>query len=220
MTRKKKSDTKLSTEEKIAISILATFHLAGAGFLLFAKGGLYQISLDLVPINLIFTSLVVFKYQKEYNFNFFMFLILAFFTGLAFEMVGVNYGWLFGSYSYGPVLGFSLWNTPLLIGLNWVLLCYCSGCLISGLSIPTFFKWFISVVLLVGFDYFMEPVAMKNDFWSWEGGRIPFQNYLGWALVSSVIMFYFHFFSFQKRNMVAISVWFIQIGFFVLQNLF
>ena len=49
--------------------------------------------------------------------------IITFFS----EWIGVNYGWLFGSYVYGESLGFKIGGVPLLIGANWLLLalvCY------------------------------------------------------------------------------------------------
>lgn len=187
---------------------------------MFSRGQIYGIALDLVPINLIVTSLIAVKYQQEFGTPFFRFLGLAFLTGLLAEIIGVNFGWLFGSYRYGPVLGLSLWNTPLIIGLNWFLLAYCCGNLVSFLRIPGFVRWLASVLLLVGFDYFMEPVAVKNDFWSWTGGTIPVQNYTGWALVSSIIMAAFFWNGPPARNRVAAAVLVIQFLFFFIQNIF
>jgi uncharacterized membrane protein len=220
LSRKKQKSTGISREEKVALVFIGVFHLVGAGLLVFAKGGLYQIALDLVPINLVFTSLVVFKFQEKYPPSFFLYLVLAFGFGVVVEMVGVNFGWLFGSYKYGEVLGYSLWNTPLVIGLNWVLLSYGVGCLCVFLPVPVWLKWVCSVVLLLVFDYFMEPVAMKNDFWSWANGSIPVQNYVGWALVSGLLMGYFFATDFPKKNRVAAFVWVIQLLFFMVQNLF
>jgi putative membrane protein len=219
LTKQKRSLKKDSLEEKIALGIIALFHITGAAILQFSKGGLYQITLDLVPINLIFTALITFKYQSEYTAGFFKFGLLVFIFGIFIEMIGVNYGWIFGVYTYGEVLGYQIWNTPVLIGMNWLLLCYCSGALLEYLPLKTFLKWILSVGLLLSLDYFMEPVAMKNDFWTWENNSIPLQNYVGWAGSGAIFMLLYYNFNFPKKNRVAAGVWGIQFLFFLLQNI-
>jgi putative membrane protein len=219
LTHPKRSKKKDSLEEKIALGIIALFHITGAAILQFSKGGLYQITLDLVPINLIFTALITFKYQSDYTAGFFRFGLLVFILGILIEMIGVNYGWIFGVYTYGEVLGYQIWNTPVLIGMNWLLLCYCSGALLEYLPVKTFIKWILSVGLLLCLDYFMEPIAMKNDFWTWENNSIPVQNYIGWAGSGAIFMSFYYNFNFPKKNQVAAGVWVIQFLFFLLQNI-
>ncbi|MFN2335752.1 MAG: carotenoid biosynthesis protein, partial [Bacteroidales bacterium] len=48
-------------------------------------------------------------------------------TSFLIEAVGVNTGRIFGTYTYGKALGPALWNTPVIIGLNWFLLIYCTN---------------------------------------------------------------------------------------------
>ena len=54
---------------------------------------------------------------------------VIFLVSLVLEIIGVNTHQIFGSYSYGEALGFKLLHTPLLIGLNWVMLVYSSASL-------------------------------------------------------------------------------------------
>jgi len=219
LTKSKRSQKKDSPEEKIALGIIALFHLTGAAILQFSKGGLYQITLDLVPINLIFTALITFKYQTEFSFSFFRFGFLVFILGIFIEMIGVNYGWIFGMYSYGEVLGYQIWNTPVLIGINWLLLCYCTGALLEYLPVKALPKWILSIVILLCLDYFIEPIAMKNDFWTWENNSIPTQNYIGWAATGAFFMFLYYNHNFPKKNGVAAGVLGIQFVFFLIQNI-
>ena len=218
MSKRKKNGSFLLLEEKIALSVIIIFHLVGAALLMFGKGGLYQVALDLVPVNLIFTSLVVFKYQNGYTDGFFKFAPAVFALGLFAEMIGVNYGFLFGQYEYGEVLGIGIWNTPLVIGLNWLLVCYGVGNLFSLIPTHPVVQWAGSVLGLLLFDYFMEPIAMKHNFWIWEGQNIPLQNYVGWALVGGLVMAIFFKSSMKKGNKVAGLVWLVQFFFFVGQN--
>lgn len=205
--------------EEIAITIIGIFHLVGAGLLMLSKGLLYQISLDLIPFILIITALVSIKFQSDYQSGFFRFFILAILIGFFAEVLGTNTGLLFGHYAYGNTLGFTIFSTPLLIGINWFLLSYGTGALISPLKIPVWSKWLLATALMVLFDYFMEPVALKHGFWSWTDGNIPVSNYIGWAIVSAIIMFFFYQTKMEKKNPVAGRIWLIQFGFFIIQNI-
>lgn len=219
---KRKSEKKSLTfgipDEKIALGFLMVVHLAGAILLMFSKSGIYRITLDLVPISLALTLLVSLKFHKDFSPGFLIYSLLAFFLGFSAEMVGTNFGWIFGNYSYGDVLGIKIWNTPLMIGVNWFLVSYGIGMLISKLKLHYMVRWVICIFALVMFDYFMEPVALKHGFWEWHEGTIPLSNYIGWAIVSGILSAAFQFFSFEKNNFTAGKIWLIQLGFFVIQN--
>jgi len=219
LTKSTLSKKKDNPEENIALGVISLFHLSGAALLQFSKGGLYQITLDLVPINIIFTTLITFKFQSEYTPGFFKFGLVIFILGILIEMIGVNFGQIFGVYTYGAVLGLQIMNTPLLIGLNWLLLCYCCGAILDFLPLNTVLKWALSIGLLLGLDYFMEPVAMKNDFWNWENNNIPNQNYIGWAGTGALFMFLYYYYDFPKKNRVAAGALIIQFLFFLVQNI-
>ena len=204
----------------LSVAVVAVLHFAGAILLMFSNGKVYEATTLLTPVNLLLTSALVFYFQKDVSRGFLQFLSIGFLTGLGVEMLGVNTGLIFGQYTYGPVLGPQIWNTPLLIGLNWVLISYCIGCMVQNFSLPKWPKVFAGVSLLVLLDYFMEPVAMKHNFWSWSNGSIPNQNYLGWACCGFILMLLFFQLPFEKKNSVAVKVGLIQFGFFFIQNLF
>lgn len=194
-------------------------HLAGLILLSFAKGGFYTLTLDLVPFNLIITTLVMLKFQTEWNKGFLIFGVLAILLGYGFEVLGVHTGFPFGHYAYGEVLGIKFLETPLLIGLNWFLVTYSVGSLLSFAPLSKIWKILIGCLGLVFLDYFLEPVAMKHTFWGWENQYVPLQNYLGWFGVSVLILTLFFFGNWKKQNKVAATVFPMQVLFFVLQNI-
>ena len=51
----------------------------------------------------------------------FAFIFLA---GFVVEMIGTNSGLIFGGYTYGPTLGLKVGETPVLMGLNWIMMIY------------------------------------------------------------------------------------------------
>lgn len=219
-SKEKKAKTFGVPDEKIAFLFLLLIHFFGALLLLFSKGGIYRITLDLVPVSIVLTFLISIKFQKDFPPGFFLFIVLGFLVGLLAEMVGTNLGWIFGSYIYGEVLGIKIWNTPVIIGINWISLAYGIGMLLQPLKFNRWIKWLAATFAMVLFDYFMEPVAIRHGFWEWNQGNIPLSNFLGWSLISGLICGAFFFFSFDKKNTLAAKAWLIQMGFFLIQNLF
>jgi uncharacterized membrane protein len=130
-------------------------------------------------------------------------------------VLGVHTGLIFGSYQYGPTLGLQLWQVPLLIGLNWLMLVYTTGHLLDLLRLPWLLKALLAAALMVGLDFFIEPVAVAFDFWSWQGGAIPVSNYAGWFGLSLLLQIYYQRAGFRKGNPVAPFVYLVQVLFFV-----
>jgi len=168
---------------------------------------------------LIFTVLLMLKSQTAWNKGLIIFTLGAVLFGFFIEVAGVNSGIIFGKYIYGEILGIQFFNTPVLIGLNWFLLTYSAGCLIERVKTGRLLKALLTTVLLVLFDYFLEPVAIKHDFWSWHNGNIPDQNYIGWFGSSLLICLLFQFTDWPKGNKVAAMVFIIQFVFFLVQNI-
>jgi putative membrane protein len=71
-------------------------------------------------------------------------------------------------------------------------------------------------LLMVGLDILIEPVAIALDFWEWSEGSIPLKNYLGWFVISSILQILFHLLRFDKNNILAKYVIFVQAIFFII----
>ena len=84
-------------------------------------------SLQTTPINLFFTLVLLFVNLKNPDRRMAWAAILAFTLGMLVEILGVNYGLIFGSYSYGENLGVKIFGVPVLIGANWVMLSFITG---------------------------------------------------------------------------------------------
>jgi bisanhydrobacterioruberin hydratase len=104
---------------------------------------------------------------------------------LLLEIVGVETGMVFGGYDYGSTLGIKLLGVPLIIGLNWVMVVLGAISLMEKFTDYFWHKVLGTAVITTLFDFVMEPVAMKLDYWMWDGGVIPLQNYIAWAVISA-----------------------------------
>ena len=109
----------LDFNKKISIGIIWLFHLSGLVGLLYIDKNLFA---SLTPLNLFISSTLLFVNQKSLMRKEVIIVFLIFSIGMIAEILGVNYGLIFGKYDYGDNLGLKLLGVPLLIGLNWVVL--------------------------------------------------------------------------------------------------
>ncbi len=104
------------------------------------------------------------------------------------EALGVATGAVFGAYAYGTGMKVQWLGVPLVIALNWTLLTLgvnelAARCVRSPLAVSA-----LAGILIAGYDWFIEPVAIRLDYWHWATGyRIPVQNYIAWAAVAFVV---------------------------------
>lgn len=183
---------------KLWISI---FHLVGVLGLYFEFSRPYFQTLT--PFHLLMSVGILLYFHTDWNKSFWFFLLPAFGIGMVAEIVGVQTGLLFGDYSYGPVLGIKLAGVPLIIGVNWFILAYASGQLASQWIRSTWLAAALASLLMVLLDFVIEPVAIELDFWTWEGGSIPLENYLGWFAVAFLIQLFYQKLSFDKENPIS-----------------
>ena len=220
---------------QVATAIAILFHTIGiVGLLYFDKA----FFLKSTPVNLLLMFVLLVWTQNEKNKYFFLFLTACFLVGIAVEIIGINTRILFGDYTYGNVLGYKVQNVPLIIGVNWFIIIYCSGISIHTLLMkainrisadtgknPMALKALSVIIdgatLAVFFDWLMEPVAVKLGYWTWNGdGSVPLYNYLCWFFVSILLLSVFHFVKFNKQNKFAVNLLLIQLMFFLILRTF
>lgn len=197
----------------LAVAILVIFHAVGFWGLLFS--GRPEYFQELTPMNLLLTNTLLFAFHHRWNTAFILFAAVVFAVGFFSEVLGVHTGLLFGDYAYGAALGVKVWEVPLLIGLNWLMLIYTTGHISNYTRLPWFAKAILGAMLMVLLDFFIEPVAMAFDFWDWQSGHIPFSNYIGWFLVALGLQVYFQQAPIFKENRLATYVYLVQLLFFV-----
>jgi len=112
--------------------------------------------------------------------------ILPVVLGFAIEVVGTNTGWPFGEYTYGSALGFSVANTPLMIGVLWWLLIRSMYDVLSVKISSVWTKSLLVGIAMTAMDVLIEPVAIELNFWSWEGESVPMSNYVAWFVLSTL----------------------------------
>ncbi|RZS95625.1 carotenoid biosynthesis protein [Cecembia calidifontis] len=173
---------------------------------------------QLTPYQLLFTLGIMLSQHRDWNDSFIRFMAAAFLIGYGSEVSGVHTGFPFGNYQYGPVLGPQLFEVPIMIGVNWLILIYLTGTLLNNWIKNDFLAALIGSFTMVLIDFAIEPVAIALDFWSWENNIIPLSNYLGWFGVAFIIQMIFRKAVFTKENKITAYLLANLIAFFVILN--
>jgi putative membrane protein len=154
------------------------------------------------------------------NITYWLWLIPAGIISFALEAYAVATGAIFGQYSYGEVLGLKLYEVPIIIGLNWVMVIWGAYAFASLLTKDLLGKAFITGAACVAFDYFLEPVAIALGFWNWQTLKIPAQNYLAWFGISFVLAILAHYLKLKNNTNIVTLQFTLQFLLFLLLNIF
>lgn len=168
----------------------------------------------LTPYTLVLSAIVLLLNHREWNRYFVIFVAFAAILGYLIELIGIESKLIFGTYSYGKTLGYKLYGVPIVMGLNWFLMVYSCGMVANLFRFGVFIKSIVGAFLMVILDLSLEPVAVNLDFWTWENGIIPIQNYIAWFVVAFVLLIYFHKLELKKMNRIAVGLFIIQYIFF------
>lgn len=135
-------------------------------------------------------------------------------AGYIIEVIGVSTGLIFGNYRYGETLGLRILETPLLIGINWIMLTYASSTLTEEFYINSFLKILIGGAIMLAYDIILEQIAPALGMWYWEEGPAPFQNYVAWFLTGAVFQAVVRISGITAKNRLAWKIMVIQALFF------
>jgi len=221
--------------QNIALFIALLFHVCGLIGILFTSYKDWFI--QNTPVNLLVMAILIVITHPKKNKQFIFFLLVAFLIGFTSEVIGVNTGILFGHYTYGNILGLKFFNVPLIIGLNWFIIIYCAGMITQsyenymlnklaekglGISRRMMITSFIvdAGLLVLLFDWIMEPVALKLGFWQWQHNSIPMLNYVCWVIISVLLLAIFRKLDQNSRNIFAVHLFIIQLLFFLVLRTF
>lgn len=205
--------------EKIApYFLIIVFAVGIAGHLI---GSTRSLMLGLTPYALLITGIVVLValyLEEDSAIN--LLVAMAYVFTMMLEVIGENTGDIFGIYTYGETLGFKLMDVPLIIGLNWVLVIIGIYFYVESKFKRKTFVPLITALIAVAFDFILEPVATKLDYWSWEFGIIPLQNYIVWFVIAYIMSFVFVVFELETSSKIPSVYVAVQIIFFLSLNIF
>lgn len=196
----------------IAVSILLLFYVSG--LIGISVPSVRNWFLSLTPLNLLLTASLFIWANKDLRRGFLAVCALIYVSCFFVEVAGVHTRAIFGDYAYGQALGAKWLEVPLIIGANWLLLVLCTAGMVQPLKVPALLKWVLGATLMVALDWLIEPIAMRLDFWNWNQGIVPVQNYVAWWGVSFVMQVLLHLTKPRLDGDLSTSVFLLQVFFF------
>ncbi len=197
----------------LSLSLLVIVYMVGIVTVLL---GYAEPLMLLTPFNLLFASGLLIYNAEGFDKRYGSWLLVVMLAGFFVELVGIETGLIFGTYSYGDGLGIKWLDVPLMIGVNWGVLVFATAALVQHFKIAKWIKAVLAATMMVSYDALLEPVAVRFDFWSWAAGVIPLQNYLAWWIIAFGMLLGAFYLVKNLRNRVAIYIIGIQTLFFVL----
>jgi putative membrane protein len=173
----------MNRRELIVSAILGVFFLVG--FIGHSLQTTLPWMLRMTPYTLFACGLIAFfPVFLEKNTGVLIWALIVFVLTFTLEALGTATGKIFGPYTYGQILGPTLFAVPVVIAFNWLLIIL--GALsLSQLLVPRKLPAvFAAALLTAAFDYLLEPTAIRLGYWTWHWAGIPPQNYLAWFLIA------------------------------------
>ena len=203
----------LDFNKKVSIIIIWLFHLSGLIGLLYIDKNLFA---SLTPLNLFISTTLLFVNQTNATKMKFFIVFAIFFVGMIAEILGVQYGLIFGNYQYGNNLGLKLLGVPILIGFNWVVLTVICGSISSKIFKKSkVLSIILGITLMLLIDITLEPIAPVLDYWEFSGSKAPLQNYIGWGITSLLTQTLYQYFYKTKEFIFSINLFIAQFLFFL-----
>ena len=144
-------------------------------------------------------------------------LIGIFFVGLLsyiYELMSINYGFPYGKFTYGPMMGnLKLFEqVPIVLPLVYVALVQSTYIITQALKFSRFKSIIIGSILLMLLDVCIDPVLTVNNIWTWHSSflginlyEVPIQNFFGWFLTSFISLSILH--KLQQNIKITLNVY-------------
>lgn len=201
----------------IGAVIISSFYFFGTFGILLGYGDWF---VPKTAFNLLLSFVILICYQQELNYKLVFALFACYLIGFTAEYLGVAYGLIFGNYYYPDTLGPQFLGVPIIIGINWFIITFPVWSILAKWALNSWIKILLAAAATTFIDVLIEPVAISLDFWTWQGGDIPIQNYVGWYVISIIIFTIYSIIDVPKENKMSIVLLAWQLFFFIVLNIF
>jgi putative membrane protein len=207
-------NTVVKTSNTVVVLFIIIYLVGVAGISINYTSEFFTGQIPAIILLSLFTCLIFHRpaFDKRTVTVFLSIVIISFFI----EAAAVKYGFIFGKYSYGTSLGLSVLNTPLIIGLNWLSLVYCTVAVTENLRQHVIIKILVASFLMLVYDLLLEISAPVLDMWSFEDGIAPVRNYLAWLVIAAFFQSALKIARIRIINPTAQKIFLIQLLFFIM----
>lgn len=206
----------INSTSKVSVFAIWLFHVCGMIGISYGNKDLF---LSFTPVNLIISFFLLFVNQIQITQREILSVFTIFLIGMICEILGVNYGYIFGDYVYLDNLGTKVFGVPILIGINWIILTFITGSISSYIFKKNLkFSILSGAIFMILLDLIIEPVAPLLGFWIFDLPSVPLQNYVGWFLIGLATQFIYQKFVVDKEISFSANLLLANIVFFSFLN--
>jgi len=193
----------LKNKISISIFIIWLFNISGILGILSTYSDWF---LKLTPINLSMYVILILWNIDDFSKKVLVAFSIPFVIGFLTEFLGVNFGLIFGSYSYGDNLGLKFRGVPLMICVNWAVLTIITADLSSLLHNNTVVQSLLGGFIMMLLDIMIEVSAPRFDFWEFENSIIPIKNYIAWFVIGSIAHYLYRQTNIKTNKKLSIHI--------------
>lgn len=204
----------LILNRKFVIVFFAIFYIVG--LVGTVSSYTHSLFLMLFPLALLLSFVAILLFNNhEFDFKTIIVIVITAVSGFFIEVAGINTHAIFGNYTYGETLGIKVFDTPLMIGINWAMLVFAAGSVFQPLSVSDPIKILFASVLMVLYDILMEFTAPLLGMWTWKEGIVPARNYIAWFIIAVIFQSVFKLLRIKTGSSLALPVLTCQAAFFI-----
>lgn len=202
---------KIPDQDKIRSFLMSWYIIGFAGFALTYTYDLFR---HLISLSILLSVVLLLLYHSNWSRTFIITSLLIFAGGWLIELAGTKTGFPFGHYQYTGLLSPLIADVPLILGLNWFFLVYCSFVITSFIPVSLTLRALAGALMMTAYDLLLEPFAIHTGMWIWEGDRVPLSNYIAWFVLSFVFIRIMFINPPEKNNKLGILLFIYQTAFF------
>ncbi|MBN1388576.1 MAG: carotenoid biosynthesis protein [Bacteroidales bacterium] len=193
-------------------SFLMSYYIIGfAGFSINISYDLFR---QLISFSILLSLALLLVYHKNWSRTFIITALIIITGGWLIELIGTKTGFPFGEYEYSNLLRPLIAGVPLILGLNWLFLVYCSFVITSFIPAANTLRAMAGALLMTGYDFLLEPFAIHTGMWTWQEDKVPLSNYIAWFVISFVFVRLLYINPPEKDNKLGIFLFIYQAGLF------
>lgn len=193
-------------------SFLMSYYIIGfAGFSITYTYDFFRL---LISFSILLSLTLLLLYHKNWSRRFITTGVIIIVGGWIVELIGTKTGFPFGEYGYSRLLRPLIAGVPLILGLNWLFLVYCSFVITSYIPAANTIRALAGALLMTGYDLLLEPFAIHTGMWTWQGNKVPLSNYIAWFVLSFLFIRLMYINPPEKNNKLGIYLYVYQAGLF------
>lgn len=160
------------------------------------------------PYFILLNAFLLFVYHKEWNKSMVYFGAATLLLSFSIETLAIQTNNIYGNYSFGKTLGFSLLGVPLVLPIYYLVNSLSTACIVDKFPLKNIWlQSSMGALMMIVLTGFIHQVASPLDFWFIEGEHASFRFLTVSFLVGFVLQYLFLRLKISTKNPMAVYVY-------------